>query len=112
MFDIMRRAKVLDAPGANTACATTILRLSETANFTGATGASGSNCIDYLTKARGYGFVEAVQSLVGASAQTYSTTLEEKPRAFFLSVHNADNGKIIAYLQRRAIALPLIRAYH
>jgi hypothetical protein len=69
-------------------------------------GIGGSNAIDYLTKVRGYGFVEAVQSLVGASVPVYSIC---KPRTFVLPDCNGDNERVIAYLQGRGIALPLIQ---
>jgi hypothetical protein len=72
-------------------------------------GIGGSNAIDYLTKVRGFGFVEAVQSLVGVSVPAYSTVQECKPRAFVLPDCNGDNERAIAYLQGRGIALPLIQ---
>ncbi|GHU47224.1 topoisomerase [Clostridia bacterium] len=76
-------------------------------------GIGGSNCIDYLTKVRGFSFVEAVQSLVGENFQTYSTSTvrsqECKPRKFILPAFNRDNDKIIAYLQRRGISLQTIQ---
>jgi hypothetical protein len=72
-------------------------------------GIGGRNAIDYLVKVRGYGFVEAVQVLTGG---VYAAALAPPPvkhKPFMLPPRNADNRRVIAYLQERGIALPLIQ---
>jgi hypothetical protein len=72
-------------------------------------GVGGSNVIDYLTKVRGYGFVEAMRSLVGVSVPACSAVQEGKPRTFILPACNHNNDKVIAYLRKRGIALSVIQ---
>jgi hypothetical protein len=82
-------------------------------------GVGGKNCIDYLIKVRGYGFVDAVRHLAG---EDYGLSLSPAPKArpptvsesereraaFRLPPHNADNDRVIAYLQSRGIARDII----
>jgi len=73
----------------------------------------GKNVIDYLIKVRGYSFVDAVRHLAGDAVQYTQITPNAKPPpkpklAFALPSRNGDNERVIAYLQGRGIAKPLI----
>ena len=75
-------------------------------------GIGGRNVVDYLIKVRGFGFVDAVRHLTGdtcpykCAAPRAAQTKAHKP--FKLTERGADNERVIAYLQRRGIAKPLI----
>jgi len=75
-------------------------------------GIGGKNVVDYLIKVRGFGFVDAVRHLTGeispykCAAPRAAQAKARKP--FKLPKHNTDNERVIAYLQRRGIAKPLI----
>jgi hypothetical protein len=82
-------------------------------------GVGGKNCIDYLIKVRGYGFVDAVRCLAGEDyglniapapkARPPTVSKSERERAAFrLPLRNADNDRVIAYLQSRGIDRDLI----
>ena len=75
-------------------------------------GVGGRNVVDYLIKVRGFGFVEAVRHLTGDNSQYKYVTLKTvQPKArkpFKLPEHSADNERVIAYLQGRGIAKPLV----
>jgi hypothetical protein len=82
-------------------------------------GVGGKNCIDYLIKVRGYGFVDAVRRLAGEDyglslapapkARPPTVSKSERERAAFrLPPRNADNDKVIAYLQSRGIDRDII----
>jgi hypothetical protein len=68
----------------------------------------GTNAIDYLTRVRGLGFVEAVQTIVGDRIPTYPAMPEQKPPIFSLPARNSDNNRVINYLRGRGIAMPII----
>jgi hypothetical protein len=80
-------------------------------------GIGGKNVVDYLVKVRGYGFVDAVRRLSGDMG--YNVIHTGKPPAglpesaarkpLALPCRNGDNERVIAYLQRRGIAKPLIQ---
>jgi len=77
-------------------------------------GIGGKNVVDYLVKVRGYSFVDAVRHLAGDEAPYIpaapkAKTPKPKP-PFALPPRNKDNEKVIAYLQGRGIAKPLIEA--
>ena len=74
----------------------------------------GKNVVDYLVKVRGYSFVDAVRHLAGdAVSYTYvapktKPPLKKERPPFALPPRNKDNERVIAYLQERGIAKPLI----
>jgi hypothetical protein len=82
-------------------------------------GVGGKNVIDYLIKVRGYGFVDAVRHLAG---DDYSISLSPPQKArppnppkqspermpFKPPPRNADNDRVIAYLESRGIPKPVI----
>lgn len=73
----------------------------------------GRNVIDYLIKVRGYNFVDAVCHLTGigklpAGAGKRAETVFVQRKPFALPPRNKDNERVIAYLQGRGIAKPLI----
>ena len=87
-------------------------------------GIGGKNVVDYLIKVRGYSFVDAVRHLAGDGSGSRATptkkplpkispaispsvsSSERKP--FSLPSRNINNTRVIAYLQSRGIAKPLI----
>ena len=85
-------------------------------------GIGGKNVIDYLIKVRGYSFVDAVRLLAGDDPDSraspklkpsyktissdFNSVSERKP--FSLPPRNINNMRVIAYLQSRGIAKPLI----
>jgi|GEM_PF-75408 len=84
-------------------------------------GIGGKNVVDYLMKVRGYSFVDAVRQLAGdgftiqppyalapmarppTTAQAPMHTKESVKSAFKLPRRNADNDRVLAYLERRGI---------
>ena len=73
----------------------------------------GKNVVDYLIKVRGYSFVDAVRHLAGDDAPYLQAIPKAKPppkpkKPFALPTRNHDNERVIAYLQGRGIAKPLI----
>ncbi|MDR2654904.1 MAG: DUF3991 domain-containing protein, partial [Oscillospiraceae bacterium] len=78
-------------------------------------GVGGKNVIDYLIKVRGYGFVDAVRTLTG---EDYSISLsppqkarppnakktEQERMTFKLPPRNANNDRVVAYLQGRGVS--------
>ena len=76
-------------------------------------GIGGRNVVDYLIKVRGYSFVDAVRHLVGDNIQKPDIAKDAKPPpkpepVFTLPPRNGNNERVIAYLQGRGIAKPLI----
>ena len=83
-------------------------------------GIGGKNVVDYLIKVRGYDFIDAVQHLVGSEiAPTYTVTPKARPPTerkladgrcpFKLPPRNADNNRVIEYLESRGIGKELIQ---
>jgi hypothetical protein len=76
-------------------------------------GIGGKNVVDYLVKVRGYSFVDAVRHLAGDDV-SYTPVVpktKQPPKQklpFAMPPRNRDNNKVIAYLQERGIAKPLI----
>jgi hypothetical protein len=70
----------------------------------------GSNAIDYLTKVRGLGFVEAVQRITGEHLHSMPVvqSQDSKPRTFTLPERNISNVRVIGYLTNRNIASSVI----
>jgi len=72
----------------------------------------GRNVVDYLIKVRGYSFVDAVRHLADDGNQcAYTPKVKQPPKSkqpFLLPPCNCDNERVIAYLQGRGIATPLI----
>jgi hypothetical protein len=69
----------------------------------------GSNAIDYLTKVRGLGFVEAVRRITGEQFPTLPMVQSQnKPRVFVLPERSISNDRVIGYLTKRKIASSVI----
>jgi hypothetical protein len=78
----------------------------------------GTNVIDYLITVRGYSFVDAVRHLVGDEINiTRPITPKARPPTekkqqervpLELPLRNADNERVIDYLEKRGITKPLI----
>jgi hypothetical protein len=75
-------------------------------------GIGGRNVIDYLVKVRGYDFVDAVRHLAGEAYSGPAAALKARPpgaakqperKPFKLPPRNADNKRVIAYLEQRGI---------
>ena len=88
-------------------------------------GLYGKTALDYLVNVRGYGFVDAVCTLLAdwpqgqersekpklatpARTLIIEPKLEPKRPSFVLPRHNKDNNRVIAYLQSRGIDKRLI----
>ncbi|GHU35029.1 hypothetical protein FACS1894105_02900 [Clostridia bacterium] len=77
-------------------------------------GIGGKNVIDYLIFVRGYCFVDAVRHLAGddySISQPRAVPISKAPserKPFALPSRNADNKRVIAYLEQRGIDRPLI----
>jgi hypothetical protein len=77
----------------------------------------GGDIIDYLVKINGYSFVDAVRHLAGddysipttPKARPPNTVRQPERKPFILPPRNADNRRVIAYLQSRGISKPLIQ---
>jgi hypothetical protein len=78
----------------------------------------GGNLIDYLIKINGYSFVDAVRELAGGdisysqpiapTARPPNSVQQPELEPFRLPPRNADNRRVIAYLESRGIDRPLI----
>jgi hypothetical protein len=76
-------------------------------------GIGGKNVVDYLIKVRGFNFVDAVRHLAGDDLSDLKPIPRAKPppvkrMPFTLPPRNTNNERIIAYLEGRSIAKPLI----
>ena len=80
-------------------------------------GIGGKNVVDYLIKVRGYTFVDAVRHLAGddyylsSPPQRTSGAASRCPpnkKPLKLPPRNENNERVIAYLQNRGVAKPLI----
>jgi hypothetical protein len=81
-------------------------------------GIGGRTALDFLIKVRGYGFVDAVRRLAGESLSFAQpviprarppTVFKQRERMpFSLPTRNADNGRVIAYLESRGIPRRLV----
>jgi hypothetical protein len=78
----------------------------------------GGDIIDYLTKINGCSFVDAVRHLTGDDEPSFPVAPKARPpdfthkterKPFVLPPRNPDNRRVIAYLQSRGIAKPLIQ---
>ena len=72
-------------------------------------GVGGRNVVDYLIKVRGFGFVDAVRHLTG-DISPYKCAAPRAAQAkvripFKLPKHNADNERVITYLQSGKLCL-------
>lgn len=75
-------------------------------------GGAKATALNYLITVRGYGFVDAVLHLTGGAVQERDITPKSRPpperKGFALPPRNDSNSRVIAYLQSRGIAKPLI----
>jgi hypothetical protein len=70
----------------------------------------GSNAIDYLTKVRGFSFVEAVQRIIGEQFPSLhlAQQRDSKSQTFTLPERNVNNDRVIGYLTKRKIVSSVI----
>jgi len=75
-------------------------------------GVGGRNVVDYLIKVRGFSFVDAVRHLTGDDVSYSFVAPKARPpterKPFALPPRNGGNDRLVAYLQKRGIAKPLI----
>lgn len=89
------------------------LKISHGKWFRWSTGVGGVSALDYLVKVRGMGFVEAVSQLCDClrfepPVKVYTPKPQKKP-PFILPKSFKNNDRVIDYLMRRGIGLPLLR---
>lgn len=76
-------------------------------------GIGGVSALDYLIKVRGYGFVEAVETLAGAGRagkRSPFVVKKEEPKVLLLPPKNKEAKQVIRYLCGRGIDETLVRA--
>ena len=77
-------------------------------------GCKTATALNFLIEVRGYSFVDAVLRLSGDMTYLDSVSPNAKPpptpKPFILPPENRTNNRVIAYLQSRGIAKPLIAA--
>lgn len=77
-------------------------------------GIGGKNALDYLTKVKGFSFLEAVKTLMG-NAEIHPTLCcteerKEEPKKLLLPPKSDSNDKVIAYLFGRGIDIEIIQS--
>uniref|UniRef100_UPI0040569F36 DUF3991 domain-containing protein n=1 Tax=Agathobacter sp. TaxID=2021311 RepID=UPI0040569F36 len=75
-------------------------------------GIGGVSALDYLIKVKGYGFVEAVETLTGVSTEWIpppQTPKKDEPKVLLLPPKNKDCNRVMQYLFGRGIDYQLIQ---
>ena len=75
-------------------------------------GFGGVSALDYLIKVRGYGFVEAVQTLTGDMGRWKPpppAAKKDEPKALLLPPKNADSDRVLQYLFGRGIDCAIVQ---